>query len=147
LDAMMKKGQVTGVKRVELTTLEGQVCSLTLGENRPYVTGMVVTATGNTSKQLTYRNVGTQVKVTSQVSADRSVILDMNVQDSRSRFRHGDGGDRREGNSHPRSRVHPDVARRQDQGCVGQGGARQGRQGHLEGRPRGDTHRRRSPHH
>ena len=33
----------------------------------------------------TYRNVGLQVRVTPQVTADRSVTLDLNVQDSRGR--------------------------------------------------------------
>jgi type II secretory pathway component GspD/PulD (secretin) len=85
LDTMLKQGQVAGVKRILLTTLEGQVGSLMLGEAKPYVTGSTVTATGRTSKQLVYRNVGTQIKVTPQVSADRSVTLDLNVQDSRGR--------------------------------------------------------------
>jgi type II secretory pathway component GspD/PulD (secretin) len=76
LGVMMKKGQVAGFKQIRLTTLEGQLGSLTLGENKPYAMG-----TG----QITYRNVGTQVKVTPQVTADRSVTLDLNLQDSRGR--------------------------------------------------------------
>jgi type II secretory pathway component GspD/PulD (secretin) len=76
LDAMMKKGQVVGFKRIQLTTLEGQPGSLMLGENKPYAIS---------ADQTTYRNVGTQVKVKPQVTADRSVTLDLNVQDSRGR--------------------------------------------------------------
>ena len=76
LDAMMKKGEVAGFKRIQLTTLEGQLGSLMLGENKPYAMGPNTT---------TYVNVGTQVKVTPQVTADRSVTLDLNVQDSRGR--------------------------------------------------------------
>jgi type II secretory pathway component GspD/PulD (secretin) len=75
LHALMRTGQVARFKQIRLTTLEGQPGSLLLGETKPY-------AMGNT---ITYRNVGTQVKVTPQVSADRSVTLDLNVQDSRGR--------------------------------------------------------------
>jgi type II secretory pathway component GspD/PulD (secretin) len=76
LDAMMKKGEATGVKRIQLTTLEGQAGSLMLGENKPYAMG---------PNQITYRNVGTQVKATPQVTADGSVTLEVSVQDSSGR--------------------------------------------------------------
>jgi type II secretory pathway component GspD/PulD (secretin) len=76
LNTMMKKGQVAGFKRIQLSTLEGQLGSLMLGENKPYATG---------TNTITYRNVGTQVKVTPQVTADGSVTLDLNVQDSHGR--------------------------------------------------------------
>jgi len=85
LDAMMKKGQVAGFKRIQVTMLEGQPGSLMLGETKPYVMGATVTGTGITSRHITYRNVGTQVRVTPHVAADRSVTLDLNVQDSRAR--------------------------------------------------------------
>jgi type II secretory pathway component GspD/PulD (secretin) len=75
LDSMTWKGEVAGFKRAQLTTLEGQPASLNLGENKPFATGSTIT----------YRNVGTQIKVTPQVTADRSVTLDLNVQDSRGR--------------------------------------------------------------
>jgi hypothetical protein len=76
LDMMLKKGQVTGFKRIQLSTLEGQLGSLVLGENKPYAMGTNTTV---------YRNVGTPVKVTPQVTADGPVTLDLNVQDSRGR--------------------------------------------------------------
>jgi uncharacterized protein (TIGR03067 family) len=76
LDAMMKKGQVAGFKRIQLTTLEGQLGSLALNENKPFAMGDSTTV---------YRNVGTIIKVTPQVTADASVTLDLNVQDSRGR--------------------------------------------------------------
>jgi type II secretory pathway component GspD/PulD (secretin) len=85
LNAMLRKGEVTGLKRIQLTTLEGQLGSLMLGENRPYVTAVRVTPTGLTSKMITYRNLGTQVKVTPRVAADRSITLDLSVQDNRGR--------------------------------------------------------------
>jgi hypothetical protein len=76
LDAMIKKGEVVSFKRIQLTTLEGHPGLLMLGENKPYAMGPNTTV---------YRNVGTQVKVTPQVTADRSVTLDLNVQDNRGR--------------------------------------------------------------
>jgi type II secretory pathway component GspD/PulD (secretin) len=76
LDAMMKKGQVAVFKRIQVTTLEGQLGSLALNENKPFAMGDSTTV---------YRNVGTIMKVTPQVTADASVTLDLNVQDSRGR--------------------------------------------------------------
>jgi type II secretory pathway component GspD/PulD (secretin) len=73
LDAMMKNGQVTGVKRLRLTTLEGQPGSLNQDESKPFATSATTT---------TYRNVGTHIKVTPEVTADGSVTLDLSVQDS-----------------------------------------------------------------
>jgi hypothetical protein len=76
LNTMMKKGQVVGFKRIQLSTLEGHLGSLMLGEAKPYSMG---------TNTIAYRNVGTQVKVAPQVTADGSVTLDLNVQDSRGR--------------------------------------------------------------
>jgi hypothetical protein len=76
LDAMLRKGEVAGLKRFQLSTLEGQPGSLMLGENKPFAMG---------ANQITYRNVGTQIKVTPQVTADQSVTLDLSVQDNRGR--------------------------------------------------------------
>jgi hypothetical protein len=76
LDTMMTNNQVAGFRRIQLRTLEGQAGVLMLGEAKPFAMGANTTA---------YRNVGTQVKVTPQVTADGSVTLDLNVQDSRGR--------------------------------------------------------------
>jgi hypothetical protein len=76
LDAMMKTGEAASFKRIQLSTLEGQLGSLMLGESKPFPLG---------PNQITYRNVGTQLKVTPQVAADGSVTLELTVQDSRGR--------------------------------------------------------------
>jgi type II secretory pathway component GspD/PulD (secretin) len=76
LDAMTKKGQVAGFKRIQLRTLEGQLGSLMLNESKPFAMGTNTTV---------YRNVGTMVKVTPQVTADGSVTLALSVQDNRGR--------------------------------------------------------------
>jgi len=76
LDALLRKGEVAGLKRFQLSTLEGQPGSLMSGENKPFAIG---------ANQVTYRNVGTQIKVTPQVTADGAVTLDLSVQDNRGR--------------------------------------------------------------
>jgi type II secretory pathway component GspD/PulD (secretin) len=83
LEALQKKGQVASVKRIQFTTLEGRPGSLMLGETKPFVTGATRTATGIVSKSITYRMVGTQVRVTPQVSADQMVALDLLLEDNR----------------------------------------------------------------
>jgi type II secretory pathway component GspD/PulD (secretin) len=85
LDDLRKKGQVSGVKRIRLTTVEGQQGMLLLGETKAYTTGTTVTATGIATRSIRYRDLGTQIKVAPQVAADGSVTLDLNVQDSRAR--------------------------------------------------------------
>jgi hypothetical protein len=85
LDSLLRQGQVAGFKRIRLTSLEGQPGSLMLGETKPFVTATTVTGTGRSTKQFTYRNIGTRVKVTPRVGADGSVTLALDVQDSRSR--------------------------------------------------------------
>jgi hypothetical protein len=76
LEAMMKKRQVVGFKRIGLSTLEGQPGSLMLSELKPFPMGSMVRS---------YRNVGTQVRVTPQVLADGSVTLDLKLSDNRGR--------------------------------------------------------------
>jgi len=85
LDGMMKSGQLAGLKRFQLGAIEGQTASMSLGENKPYVMGVAGSARGMTTKQITYRNIGTQVRVTPRVSADGSITVELNLQDSRGR--------------------------------------------------------------
>jgi len=82
LEALRQKGQVAAVKHVQLTALEGQSASVNLGESKPYVIGSNISAAGRVMRSITYKNTGTQVRVTPQV-ADNTVTLDLNVQDSR----------------------------------------------------------------
>jgi hypothetical protein len=80
---MMKKGQVAGFQQIKLSTLEGDLGSLMLSENKPFATGRNSTF---------YHNVGTQVMVTPQVTVDGSVTLDLRVHDSRGRDSTTEGG-------------------------------------------------------
>jgi type II secretory pathway component GspD/PulD (secretin) len=83
LGALLRRGQVAGFKHLRLTTLEGQPASLTQDENKPFATA---------ANSFAYRMVGTHVRVTPQVTADRSVTLDLSVQDSRDRDSAGTPG-------------------------------------------------------
>ena len=83
VEAMQKKGEALTLKRIQLTALEGQSSSMTLGENKPYTTGSTVTATGIARRSIAYRNLGTQVRVTPLIAADGSVLLDLNLEDAR----------------------------------------------------------------
>jgi type II secretory pathway component GspD/PulD (secretin) len=74
LEALQKKGQVASVKRIQLTAQEGRAASLVIGEAKPFSAGGGAT---------NYRNVGTQVRVTPQVAADKTVTVELSVQDSR----------------------------------------------------------------
>jgi type II secretory pathway component GspD/PulD (secretin) len=73
LDAMMKKGEVASYKGFELMTLEGQQGLVALGDNKPIALG---------PGRISYRDMGTRIKVTPQVTADRSIVLDLKVEDS-----------------------------------------------------------------
>jgi type II secretory pathway component GspD/PulD (secretin) len=85
LDALMKKGEIASFKRIQLATLDGQVGTILLGETRPFVSGVTVAGTGRSARSITYKNLGTQLKVTPKVAADGSIFLDLNLQDSRVR--------------------------------------------------------------
>jgi type II secretory pathway component GspD/PulD (secretin) len=85
LATMQKTGQVAGFKRIQLTTLAGQPATLMLGESKPFVAASTVTATGLARRSIMYRSLGTQVKVTPRLAADKTVTLDLNVENSRSR--------------------------------------------------------------
>jgi Bacterial type II and III secretion system protein len=85
LEAMMKKGQVTGFKRIGLTTLEGQSTSQHLGEEKSFVSGARLIRPGFVSRTINRRSVGTMVKVTPLITADRSLTLDLDVEDTRVR--------------------------------------------------------------
>jgi type II secretory pathway component GspD/PulD (secretin) len=83
LNTLIKGGVVTGVKRVQLTAVEGQPNRVLLGENRPFVAGVHTTTTGLVSRSIMYRNTGLSVTVTPRVSPDGTIRLDLRLEDSR----------------------------------------------------------------
>jgi type II secretory pathway component GspD/PulD (secretin) len=77
------QGRVGDFKRLEVTTAENQPAHAHLGQTKPLVIGLSVTATGRTSRNITYRNFGTDVRVTPRVGSDDVVALELRVQDAR----------------------------------------------------------------
>lgn len=85
LDAMKKKGQVADFRRIQLTTPEGQPSLQDLGEWKQFVTGGSVLPNGKITRMMSRRKVGTLLKITPRITADRSVMLTLNVEDARAR--------------------------------------------------------------
>jgi len=85
LNAMTRSGKAASVKRIQLGATEGQLASVLIGENKPYVMGAAMTGRGAVSKQITYRNIGTQVRVTPHVMADGTISLELNIEDTSGR--------------------------------------------------------------
>lgn len=98
LEALRKEGAVGSVKRVQLTALDGQPSSLMIGEQKPMVSAVNAVAGrfggpggggaggpggATVQRSLTYRNVGLSVNVLARVTADSTITLNLQVEDSR----------------------------------------------------------------
>jgi type II secretory pathway component HofQ len=83
LDSMVKKGQVAGFRRIQLTTPEGQPSLQDLTEVKQFVMAASALPNGIITRQISRRKVGTLLKVTPRITADRSVMLTLNVEDAR----------------------------------------------------------------
>jgi type II secretory pathway component GspD/PulD (secretin) len=83
VEALQKKGQIGSLTHLQLTAVENQPVSVTVGGSKAYTTGMTARAGGPVARMISYRSVGTTVKVTPQVVADKVVMLDLDVQDAR----------------------------------------------------------------
>jgi type II secretory pathway component GspD/PulD (secretin) len=82
LDDLAKNGRIGGLKHIQLSALENQTSSSTTGENKPHIVGTTVRATGIATNQIAYRNVGTQVRATPRIMADKSILLELKVEDA-----------------------------------------------------------------
>jgi type II secretory pathway component GspD/PulD (secretin) len=65
-----------------LTTLDSQPAHIQVGRREPRITGVNMSQVGR-SNTITLENVGTILKFTPRVGADRVVTLELNVEDSR----------------------------------------------------------------
>src|SRR5207248_10611963 len=95
---LQQQGIITSVKTVQLTTLQRQTVYARVSESRPFVTGVTVSPAGfggrgggggTTSRNITYRDVGTNVQVIPDVGADGLVTLRLSVEDSHMRAAEG----------------------------------------------------------
>jgi type II secretory pathway component HofQ len=85
VEALRKKGLLGGVKRLQLTGVENQRATTNVGELVPQVTGVTRAAVGRVVKQIVYRSTGTEFQVTPRVGPDKTILLDLTVNDSRLR--------------------------------------------------------------
>jgi type II secretory pathway component GspD/PulD (secretin) len=74
LEALKKDGAIGTLKRIQLTTVENQPASAMIGETKPMMSG---------PNTIHYRNVGTNARVTAQVSGENTVQVELNVEDAR----------------------------------------------------------------
>jgi type II secretory pathway component GspD/PulD (secretin) len=84
IEALRKKGLIGGYKQLQLAAVENQRAAVLVGDMKPFVTAVTVTARGTTSRAISYRNVGTSVQVTARVGAGKKVELELDVSDARS---------------------------------------------------------------
>src|SRR5438093_194499 len=77
---LRRDGRLGDVRHVRLTAVEHQSASVLVGENKPFVSG-IVNKGGQVRRSIHYRNVGTQVRVTARVADAKSVFLDLEVED------------------------------------------------------------------
>jgi type II secretory pathway component GspD/PulD (secretin) len=81
IQALGKRG--VGLKRYQLTAVEQQQTKMITGETFSYVTGMTAGGKGAVVRTThAYKNVGTSVILTPRVAADKTVTLDLNVEES-----------------------------------------------------------------
>jgi hypothetical protein len=95
LAELKKKGVVSGVKRFQFTVLEGSPATVTIGVSQAFTTGMAGGggggfkgkggAPGPVTRSVSYRDAGTQVKVSARVADDKSITLDVDLSDSSQR--------------------------------------------------------------
>jgi type II secretory pathway component GspD/PulD (secretin) len=82
LQALQKKGEVAGVRRFQMLTAENTPARAQITENRPFVVGSHVTATGIVSSNISYRETGTTVSILPQVQSGDMITLEVDVKDS-----------------------------------------------------------------
>lgn len=83
VEALKKKGRFASVRQIQLTAVENQPASVLVGEMKPIVAGAITTATGHISRSITYRNTGTKAGITVRVPEEKTVIVELNLQDTR----------------------------------------------------------------
>ncbi len=80
---LQKEGRLTGLRRVQLTALENQPSAVFMGDMEPFVMGSTVTAAGQVSRNITYRNTGISVRATPHITPEKAVLLDLVLEDAR----------------------------------------------------------------
>jgi hypothetical protein len=81
--AMLQNGPFTSLRQLRFTLVEGQPSSATLGETKPFITAMTTLASGRVSRVYTFRQLGTQVRLTARVAADKKIEIDFELHEAR----------------------------------------------------------------
>jgi hypothetical protein len=100
VEELRKKGVITGARRFRLTVTENEPGTLTTSETKPSVTGVLGGPAGfggpagraalrETSRSISYRELGTTVNATVRLIGDREAQINLSVQDSRIRRTEG----------------------------------------------------------
>src|SRR5262249_30056160 len=71
IDALQRKSLLGAVKHLQLTATENHLVSHMSGEERGYIMSATVTATGLTTKSMSRRQTGTNVKVTPRITGEK----------------------------------------------------------------------------
>jgi Flp pilus assembly secretin CpaC len=79
LQNLQKKGLIGELKRFRLTAAENQAGSVRVGKSKPYVTGVMARANGAVTRNILYRDVGTEIRATPQLGHDRRITLDVHL--------------------------------------------------------------------
>jgi Bacterial type II/III secretion system short domain len=83
IQALQKKGQLGEMKRLRCVAPENQRVSVREGVARPHVRGVVKTATGVVSRMIAYRDLGSQENLTVRIEPEKTVAIDLSVEDAR----------------------------------------------------------------
>jgi type II secretory pathway component GspD/PulD (secretin) len=79
---LQKDGGVAALRRVQLTTIEGQQCVVQFGEQKPLVAGQNVTPRGRVNT-FQFDSSGTMIELTARVEPSGVVALALNAETSR----------------------------------------------------------------
>lgn len=96
IEALSKKGKVTHLRRFQMAALENQKSTLTSGDTKPVISGVVNVGggggfggkgggggVGGMQNQIIYRQVGCVLSATPRISNDGTITIDMNFEESR----------------------------------------------------------------
>lgn len=83
VETLQKKGRLSGLKRIQVSAVEGLQATASMMESKPYSSGVAGGPAGKTSRLINYRDMGTLMKLTPRVVGEKTVQMDINVSDAR----------------------------------------------------------------
>jgi type II secretory pathway component GspD/PulD (secretin) len=83
IKALEKGGFLARAQHFQLSAVENQTANLSQVENKPYVTSVSGFGGKGGARALSYKTVGTTLSATPRLGADKLVIVDLRLEDSR----------------------------------------------------------------